>query len=92
MSQELKDIKTVDYIFFAAYLQSDDEQKMCDGNGKMLKNSLSALDMTEAFKGLKRVVLVTGAKQYGVHLGQIKCPAEESDPRLTQEKGWPSNF
>jgi hypothetical protein len=44
----------------------------------MLKNFLDAL----AINGckLKRVILTTGAKQYGLHLGPVKCPMEESDP------------
>ena len=30
---------------------------------------------------LRRVVLVTGTKYYGSHLGPFKTPARESDPR-----------
>ena len=30
---------------------------------------------------LKRVVLVTGTKYYGVHLGPLKTPMRETDPR-----------
>jgi hypothetical protein len=29
---------------------------------------------------LKRVLLTTGGKQYGVHLGPVKCPMVETDP------------
>lgn len=57
----------------------------------MLDNFLKALDKTGAAKGLKRIILVTGAKQYGVHLGVPKNPMEESDPWLT-ESGYPPNF
>ena len=59
--------------------------------GDMLQNFLSALEQTGIVKKVKRIILVTGAKQYGVHLGQPKNPMLESDPRLTGEP-WPPNF
>ena len=49
----------------------------------MLRNFLEALEITGAAKKLKRVILTTGAKQYGVHLGPVKNPMEESDPWIT---------
>lgn len=57
----------------------------------MLQNFLEALKITGADKNLKRVILVTGAKQYGVHLGIAKNPMEESDPWV-QGPQWPPNF
>ena len=57
----------------------------------MLKNFLDALEITGAAKKLKRVVLTTGAKQYGVHLGPPKQPMEESDPWI-EGPGRPPNF
>ena len=48
----------------------------------MLQNFLEALEITGALKNVKRVVLVTGAKQYGLHLGRPKNPMLESDPRV----------
>lgn len=57
----------------------------------MLKNFLEALTITGAAKKLKRVILTTGAKQYGVHLGPVKCPMEETDPWIDGE-GRPPNF
>ncbi len=45
----------------------------------MLANSVSAIEANSP--GLERVVLVTGTKTYGVHLGPYKTPARESDPR-----------
>lgn len=59
--------------------------------GSMLKNFLDALEITGASKELKRVILTTGAKQYGVHLGPPKEPMEESDPWL-EGPGRPPNF
>lgn len=57
----------------------------------MLENFLSALEITGAVKKLQRVLLVTGAKQYGLHLGEVKNPMLESDPWLTGDP-WPPNF
>jgi nucleoside-diphosphate-sugar epimerase len=45
----------------------------------MLVNSVSAVE--ERSSRLERVVLVTGTKTYGVHMGPYKTPARESDPR-----------
>lgn len=59
--------------------------------GAMLDNFLKALEKTGAAKKLKRIILVTGGKQYGVHLGVPKNPMEESDPWLTDSK-YPPNF
>ena len=57
----------------------------------MLASFLEALDITGASKKLKRVILTTGAKQYGVHLGCPKQPMEESD-RWIEGDGRPPNF
>ncbi len=48
-------------------------------NLRMLVNAVSAVE--ERSTALKRVVLVTGTKTYGVHMGPYKTPARESDPR-----------
>ena len=45
----------------------------------MLVNSVTAIE--ERSSKLERVVLVTGTKTYGVHMGPYKTPARESDPR-----------
>ena len=45
----------------------------------MLVNSVTAIDQAAHY--LKRVVLVTGTKYYGVHLGPLKTPMRETDPR-----------
>jgi hypothetical protein len=55
----------------------------------MLQNFLEALSINKV--QLKRVLLVTGAKQYGVHLGPVKCPMEETDPWI-EGRGRPPNF
>ena len=45
----------------------------------MLVNAVTAID--RASSALRRVVLVTGTKYYGSHLGPYKTPARESDLR-----------
>ncbi|KAF2427657.1 NAD(P)-binding protein [Tothia fuscella] len=90
MTKEVKDIKG-EYLFFAAYLQKDTEQENWDVNGKMLETFLSALERNGTAADLKRIILVTGAKQYGVHIGAPKNPMQESDPWLTDTK-YPPNF
>jgi hypothetical protein len=57
----------------------------------MLENFLKALEITGAVNELKRIILVTGVKQYGVHLGLPKNPMVETDPWLTDSK-YPPNF
>jgi nucleoside-diphosphate-sugar epimerase len=48
-------------------------------NRDMLVNAVTSIDA--ASSALRRVVLVTGTKYYGFHLGPSKTPARESDPR-----------
>ncbi|KAK3168053.1 hypothetical protein OEA41_004499 [Lepraria neglecta] len=90
MAKQLQGVEA-EYLFFAAYLQKDSEQENWDANGAMLKNFLDALDITGASKKLKRIILTTGAKQYGVHLGEPKQSMEESDPWI-DGPGRPPNF
>lgn len=46
----------------------------------MLRNFLDALDIA----GIKpkRILLQTGLKNYGVHLGPVHVPCDEDDPRV----------
>ncbi|MBP1933335.1 hypothetical protein J2Z37_003348 [Ammoniphilus resinae] len=45
----------------------------------MLKNV--AMSVQETSNSLERVLLMQGAKVYGVRLGKYKTPAKETDPR-----------
>ena len=47
--------------------------------GAMLSNFLEALSKTGAMKKVRRIILTTGAKQYGLQLGAVKNPMQESD-------------
>ncbi|CAI6339063.1 unnamed protein product [Periconia digitata] len=69
-----------EYIFVTAHLQMDSEQEDCDVNGELLFNFLSALITTGAIGDVKRIILVTGCKQHGVHLGAVKSRMLQSDP------------
>ncbi|KAI7497210.1 NAD dependent epimerase/dehydratase family protein [Hortaea werneckii] len=90
MAKELGNIQP-EYIFFAAYLAKPDEGDAANTNGAMLENFLEALKITGASQKVKRIILTTGAKQYGVHLGAPKNPMEESDRWLTASDR-PPNF
>lgn len=90
MTKELKKVSG-EYLFYTAYVEKGSEQESWNVNGDMLEKFLQALEKTGASKKLQRIILVTGCKQYGVHLGQVKNPMEESDPWLRDEK-YPPNF
>lgn len=94
MAKELAGI-SADYIFFCAYLASEDPVETDRINGIMLSNFLNALIKTGADKSLKRFVLTCGFKHYGVHLGRVKQPCSEDDPLLIDTAGgspWPPIF
>lgn len=91
MANDLKNVRG-EYIFFAAYLAQDKEEDAWEVNGRMLSNFLSALEKTGAVSEVKRIILVCGCKQYGVHLGMPKQPMTEDLPWLTDTSKWPPNF
>ncbi|KAM0317622.1 hypothetical protein ACHAPQ_010935 [Fusarium lateritium] len=91
LAKDLQGIRA-DYVFFGAYLEQPNEQKNWDVNGDMLQAFLDAIVKTGADKQVKRFLLITGAKQYGVALGPIKNPMVESDPWLTDKSTFPPNF
>lgn len=90
MASSLSDVQG-EYVFFCAYLARDDDQAAVDANAAMLQNFIDALRQTGAIKELKRVVLVNGLKQYGVHWGRAKQPMHETDPWL-EGTTWPPMF
>jgi len=91
MATDLKSVRG-EYIFFAAYLAQDAEEDAWTVNGRMLSNFLSALEQNQAVADIKRIILVCGAKQYGVHLGMPKQPMTEDAAWLTDTSKWPPNF
>jgi nucleoside-diphosphate-sugar epimerase len=80
---KLAGLAEVTHLFFAAFQPGSgpaaDYAKNIDANRDLLVNSVSPVDKAAA--KLERVVLVTGTKYYGSHLGPFKTPAREDDPR-----------
>ena len=85
-------ISHVDHVFFYSYIQPppkegqglwSDVDELVRLNSLLLDNFLSALTLAN-LKPL-RFMLQTGAKNYGVHLGPVKQPQEEADPRVELE-------
>ncbi|OXM16631.1 SDR family oxidoreductase [Paenibacillus herberti] len=76
----LSEIKGITHIFYAAYQDFPAHSKeQIDVNTGMLSNVVKAVEETS--DSLERVIMMQGAKVYGVHLGKFKTPAKESDPR-----------
>lgn len=80
MKQNLSSLSSATHFIYAAYqdFESDPQQQVAV-NSAMFQNSLDAVEKNAP--SLERVILMQGAKAYGVHLGPIKTPAKESDPR-----------
>lgn len=86
-------IEKVDYVCFFSYMQPpqegnilgmwSDAEELARVNGTLLKNFIAGLQQS----GLqpKRILLQTGAKHYGFHIGPATNPSFESDPRIDLE-------
>ena len=81
--RKLAALGDVTHIFYAAFQASAGAASgyaaNIGPNRDMLANSVAVID--RASSALRRVVLVTGTKYYGVHLGPLKTPMKETDPR-----------
>ncbi|MGE0873481.1 MAG: SDR family oxidoreductase [Burkholderiales bacterium] len=77
------DVTGATHVFYAAFQAADGKAsgyaENIAPNRDMLVNSVSAIERTSP--ALERVVLVTGTKYYGSHLGPFRTPARETDPR-----------
>jgi nucleoside-diphosphate-sugar epimerase len=71
------------HLFYAAFQASPGPAagyaQNIAANRDMLVNAVRGVE--KASPGLERVVLVTGTKYYGSHLGPYRTPAKEHDPR-----------
>jgi nucleoside-diphosphate-sugar epimerase len=80
---KLAGLKDATHVFYAAFQPSTGAAANfatnIAANVGMLVNSVSAIE--RASNELERVLLVTGNKYYGAHLGPFKTPARETDPR-----------
>ena len=81
--RSLAQLTDATHIFYCAFqasgTQAADYARGTQVNLDMLVNSVSAVEAVA--KNLQRVVLVTGTKYYGSHLGPFRTPAKETDPR-----------
>ncbi|RAK89220.1 NAD-dependent epimerase/dehydratase [Aspergillus costaricaensis CBS 115574] len=81
---KLKDIcAPVTHAYFTSYVHDDDFRVLREKNVPLFRNFLDAVDAV--CPGLQRVSLQTGGKYYGVHLGPVKVPLEESFPRYDDQ-------
>ena len=83
VARKLKGLSSVTHIFYAAFQPGTGNAagyaSVIAPNRDMLVNSVTAI--AKASRSLERVVLVTGTKYYGTHLGPLKTPMRETDPR-----------
>jgi len=69
----------ISHVFYAAYQQAPSRAAEVAPNLEMLRNLVQAAGA--AAPDLQRVVLVTGAKFYGIQWGPTKTPCRETDAR-----------
>jgi nucleoside-diphosphate-sugar epimerase len=81
--RKLAGLTDVTHIFYAAFQampgSASNFASNTAPNRDMVVNAVTAIDRVAP--RLKRIVLVTGTKYYGVHLGPLKTPMRETDPR-----------
>jgi nucleoside-diphosphate-sugar epimerase len=81
--RKLRGLQDATHVFYCAFQPAAgaaaDYARNVAANRDMLVNAVSAVDAIAP--GLERVVLVTGTKYYGSHLGPFRTPAKEDDPR-----------
>ncbi|KAF4919153.1 hypotheticall protein [Colletotrichum viniferum] len=53
---------------------------------------IKALVLNNSASKIKRIILVCGAKQYGVQHGRVKIPMQEMDPWLPEDEPFAPNF
>ncbi|MDA7419200.1 SDR family oxidoreductase [Xenophilus arseniciresistens] len=69
----------ITHVFYAAFQQAPSRAAEVAPNLAMLRNVVEAAQ--QASPVLRKVVLVTGAKFYGIQWGASPTPCRESDPR-----------
>ena len=67
-------------LAFSAYVSANNMAASVDANVAILENTLTALATRD--EPIRHVALMGGAKSYGFHLGSMRTPARETDPRL----------
>ena len=74
----LNGLPSVTHVFYAGFSPQKDRLAEVEPNRRMLE---AALDGAERGGALKAVILVTGAKYYGIQWGPIVTPAVETAAR-----------
>ena len=81
--RKLSELDDTTHVFYAAFQagagSASNFAANVAPNRDILANSVGTIAATAP--RLQRVVLVTGTKYYGVHLGPLKTPMRETDPR-----------
>lgn len=77
----LADLTDIEHIFFAAYTHFADHAAVVEPNLRLLRNLVETVESRSPT--LRSVVLVEGAKYYGIHRGPIPTPTRESQPRIS---------
>jgi nucleoside-diphosphate-sugar epimerase len=77
--ERLGDAKGATHVFYAAYAPRASVVEEAEPNLALFINSIEGVEAAGA--KLEHVVLITGAKYYGVHLGPSAAPARETNPR-----------
>jgi len=75
----IKKLTDITHMFYMAFIKGENSQQSVDLNAKMFENSLKLVD--ENNKNLQQVILQTGLKYNGAHLGPHRVPCKEDDPR-----------
>ncbi|KAF4304808.1 putative nucleoside-diphosphate-sugar epimerase protein [Botryosphaeria dothidea] len=70
----------VTHAYFTSYVHIDNFKLLAETNIPLFENFLNAIDAV-AGDSLQRVCLQTGGKYYGVHLGPVRAPLVEDEPR-----------
>jgi nucleoside-diphosphate-sugar epimerase len=77
------DLGPVTHVFYAAFQAGSGSAagfaENIMPNVAMLRHAVGAIERTSS--ALERVLLITGTKYYGSHLGPFRTPARETDPR-----------
>jgi nucleoside-diphosphate-sugar epimerase len=89
IAASLKEVKVkADYVFYYAYMSPKSDksamdpssaQELVEANVPPFKNLLAALPL--AGIAPKRILLQTGGKNYGMHIGRVRTSLVESDPQ-----------
>ena len=67
------------HLVFGAYVERPTLAEQVTANVALLRNTLEG---SRPGAPLRHVMLPQGMKAYGAHLGYMKTPAKETDPRL----------